>query len=51
MTGHASHHKTTGKVSILYILIFIFLDGKMEDKRFWTEWWQPLSEFTLLFIT
>ena len=23
---------------VLYILFFIFLDSKREDKRFWTEW-------------
>jgi hypothetical protein len=22
----------------LYILIFMFLDSRREDKRFWTEW-------------
>jgi len=25
-------HKTTGKIILLYILIFIFLDTKLEDK-------------------
>jgi hypothetical protein len=23
---------------LLYILIFLFLDSKLEDKRFWPEW-------------
>jgi len=26
-------HKTTGKVMVLYILIFKFLEGRWEDKR------------------
>ena len=28
-------YKTTGKVIILYILIFIFSDSKLEDRIFW----------------
>jgi hypothetical protein len=33
-------HKTRGKIRMLYILIFIFLDSRREGKkkRFWTEW-------------
>jgi len=30
--------KTTGKIIVLYILIFIFLDTKLEDKKFYAEW-------------
>jgi len=30
-------YKTTGKITVLYILTFKFLDNNLEDKRFYTE--------------
>jgi hypothetical protein len=28
----------------------MFLDSRQEDKRFWTEWWKALPEFSLPLI-
>jgi hypothetical protein len=31
-------YKTTGKTTVLFTLISVFLDSNLEDKRFYTEW-------------
>jgi hypothetical protein len=30
-------YRTTGKIIVLHILMFKFLDNRREDKMFWTE--------------
>jgi hypothetical protein len=37
VSDQVSHpYKTTGKITFLYISLFIFLDNKLEDKTFYT---------------
>jgi len=39
VSDQVSHpHKTTDKITVLYILIFKYLDSELEDKRFCAEW-------------
>jgi hypothetical protein len=33
-----THTESKAKITFLHILIFMFLDSRQEDKRFWTEW-------------
>ena len=42
VTSSLLGHKTTGKIVVLYILIFKFLDSNLGDKRFCTSWLQNL---------
>jgi hypothetical protein len=44
-------YKTTGKIILMYILIFSFLYSKQKDKRFQIKHSQALSKFKLLIIS
>ena len=43
-------YKTTDKIIVMYILIFVFLDSKLVNERFCTELWQAFPGFNLLLI-
>jgi hypothetical protein len=52
VTDQVSHpYRTTDKIIVLYILIFTFFDSGREDRRFWTDWYQALPNFSLLLIS
>jgi hypothetical protein len=46
-----SHQYTTGKITVLYVLFFKFLERRLKDKRFCAQRQQIFSEFNLLLIS
>jgi hypothetical protein len=49
--GHVSHpYRTTGKIIVLYFLIFAFFDSRPEDVMLWTEWQEALTEISFFLI-
>ena len=52
VSDHNSHpYKTTGPIMVLYVLIFILLDNKLEDKIFCAECKQTFCDFPLLLLS
>jgi hypothetical protein len=52
VSDQVSHpYKTTGKIIVPYILIFIFLGIILEDKRFCTEWYRAFPDFSFPLIS
>jgi hypothetical protein len=52
VSDQISHpYKTNDKIMFLYILRFKFLDSKLEDKIFRTQWQQTFPGFKLLLIS
>jgi len=47
----AHPYKTTGKITVLYLLIFILLDSKLGKKRFCTEGEEAFPDFRLFLIS
>jgi hypothetical protein len=52
LSNQVSHpNKSMGKIIFLFILVFIFLDSKFEDKRFCTEWQQALPDCNMFSVS
>ena len=48
LSDYVSHpYNTKGKIIVLYIVLFMFLNSKLENKRFCTEWQQAFPDFSL----
>jgi len=44
-------YKITGRFVVLCIVTTTCLDSKLEDKGFWTNWWQAFPDFSMLVIS
>jgi hypothetical protein len=46
-----SQYKTAEKIMVLNTLIFMILNSRQDDRRFWIEQYQTFPKFNLLLIT
>jgi hypothetical protein len=52
VSDQVSHlYTTTRKIMVLYILMFIFLDNKLGDKRFCTDLQQAFPDFCFAYLS
>ena len=52
VSNQFSHpYKTTGRIEVLHIVVFIFLDSKLEDKRYLHRTIARIPDFNLLLIS
>jgi hypothetical protein len=45
-----SHPYKTGRIMVLYILTFTFLDSRRDDKRLWAEWHEQWSCWNCFYV-
>jgi hypothetical protein len=52
MRDQISHpYETTVLIIVLCTSVLKFVDTKREEKRYWTDWYEAMPEFNLLFLS